>query len=181
MHQTVIQNEQILIRETNAEDLDWVLETEGHPDNREYVYNWPRKRHLECIASSDERHFVIERTTDKSRVGYIILSGLDSEHEVISFDRITIAQKGAGYGRQAVRLIKKLCFETYGCHRLWLDVFDFNPQARRLYESEGFTYEGTLRDCKKRNDRYLSMHVLSMLAPEYKASVEDMDDLVTPV
>ncbi len=165
---TVIENKLIRLRETVPKDVDWVLSVERDPENRDYVYNWTKARHLKCIASPDEKHFMIESIDNDSKIGYIILSGLTSEHDVISFDRITIAGKGKGYGRQAIRLIKKLCFEQYGCHRLWLDVFDFNPRARALYESEGFVMEGTLRECKKINGEYMTMHVLSMLAHEYK-------------
>jgi len=168
----------VRLRETQPTDLDWVLATEGHSENRDYVYNWSRERHLACIASDDEKHFMVLSEVDHRPVGYVILSGLSSEHRVISFDRITIAEKGRGYGRQVVRLIKKRCFETYGCHRLWLDVFDFNPQARRLYESEGFVFEGTLRECKRRGEAYLSMHVLSMLEEEYRKWTP-VDDFAT--
>lgn len=168
MQESIIENKRIVIRDTREGDLDWVITTEGHPDNRDYVYNWSMERHRKCMESTDEKHFIIEEQGEHRRIGYIILSGLDSEHDVISFDRITIADKGRGYGREAVRLIKDLCFQQYGCHRLWLDVFDFNPQARQLYESEGFIFEGTLRECKKREGKHLSMHVLSMLAQEYE-------------
>ncbi|SMP60309.1 GNAT family N-acetyltransferase [Anoxynatronum buryatiense] len=178
MTQAVVENQHIRLRQTAPEDLDWVIATEQHPDNREYVYNWPRERHLAGIASEDEKHFMIMRVEDDCPVGYVILSGLASEHQVISFDRITIAEKGRGYGRQTVRLIKQLCFETYKCHRLWLDVFDFNPRARRLYESEGFVFEGTLRECKKKGDDFLSMHVLSMLEREYREWTP-VDDFAT--
>ena len=165
--QILAENSLIQLRLTEEKDLAWVLETESHPENREYVYNWSRERHMACIESTNEAHFMVERKPDHAPVGYVILSDLESQHDVISFDRITIRDKGKGYGRQTVQLVKKLCFETYKCHRLWLDVFDFNPQAKKLYESEGFLLEGTLRDCKKRDGKYLSMHVLSMLSSEY--------------
>lgn len=171
--QIVVENSLIQLRLTEEKDLAWVLETERHPENRDYVYNWSRERHLNCIASKNEAHFMVEGKPDLAPVGYVILSDLESQHDVISFDRIVIREKGKGYGRQTVQLVTKICFEQYRCHRLWLDVFDNNPQARKLYESEGFVFEGTLRDCKKREGNYLSMHVLSMLAPEYARRKEN--------
>lgn len=168
-----IENSLLQLRLTEESDLDWVLETERHPENRDYVYNWSRERHLACIDSKDEAHFMVLRKPDLAPVGYVILSDLESQHDVISFDRIVIREKGKGYGRQTVRVVTKLCFEQYGCHRLWLDVFDNNPQAKMLYESEGFVFEGTLRDCKKREGNRLSMHVLSMLASEYARRKEN--------
>ncbi len=167
MSKIVIENELIRLRETTPEDVERVIAIERDEENRRYVYNWPKERHLESIQSEDERHFMVEDQKNGKVVGYIILSSMTSPHDVIEFDRITIDIKGKGYGRQCVRLIKKLCFETYGCHRLWLDVFDDNPKARKLYESEGFVFEGTLRECKKYEDGYRSMHILSMLSQEY--------------
>lgn len=171
--QIVIENSFVQLRLTDEADLAWVLETERHPENRDYVYNWSRERHLACIDSKDEAHFMVLRKPDLVPVGYVILSNLQSQHDVISFDRIVVREKGKGYGRKTVRLVTKLCFEEYKCHRLWLDVFDFNPQARKLYESEGFVFEGTLRDCKKQEGNYLSMHVLSLLAPEYDNKMDN--------
>ncbi|SFH68512.1 Protein N-acetyltransferase, RimJ/RimL family [Tindallia magadiensis] len=168
MTKIVIQNDIIRLRDTTPQDLDQVLRIERNEENRRYVYNWPKARHLESINASEEKHFVVEDQVKGDVVGYIILSSIGSPHNVIEFDRITIDKKGKGYGRQAVRLIKQLCFESYGCHRLWLDVFDDNPKAKALYESEGFVFEGTLRDCKKYEDGYRSMHILSMLSNEYK-------------
>lgn len=164
----VIENEILRLRETTPEDLELVLAIERHEENRRYVYNWPKERHLEAIESEDEKHFMVEEQEKGQVVGYIILSSITSPHHVIEFDRITLSEKGKGYGRQCLRLIKKLCFQAYGCHRLWLDVFDDNPKARKLYESEGFIFEGTLRECKKYAEGYRSMHILSMLSYEYE-------------
>ncbi|RQD69131.1 MAG: N-acetyltransferase [Tindallia sp. MSAO_Bac2] len=168
MSNTVIENEIIRLRNTTPQDIDRVLTIERDKENRRYVYNWSWERHLESLRSKEEEHFVVEDQKSGKIVGYIILSSIGSPHDVIEFDRITIDEKGKGYGRQCVQLIKKLCFENYGCHRLWLDVFDDNPKARALYESEGFVFEGTLRECKKYEDGYRSMHILSMLSHEYK-------------
>jgi RimJ/RimL family protein N-acetyltransferase len=33
-----------------------------------------------------------------------------------------------------------------GVHRIELDVYDFHPRARHVYEKVGFMYEGTKRD-----------------------------------
>lgn len=38
-----------------------------------------------------------------------------------------------------------VAFERLGLHRLELDVYSFNPRARRVYEKAGFRREGILR------------------------------------
>ena len=93
--------------------------------------------------------------------------GLDNPNKVLEFRRFTIMEKGQGFGREALQLLKKLCFEKLKFHRLWLDVFDDNEVAIKLYESEGFKCEGTLRDTYISEDGYRSQRIYAMLEDEY--------------
>jgi diamine N-acetyltransferase len=95
------------------------------------------------------------------------LVGLKNESNVLELKRIVLAEKGQGYGRASIKLIKKLCFEKLGCHRLWLDVNDLNVRAKALYESEGFKLEGKLRECVKKDGKYISLFIMSILKHEY--------------
>lgn len=115
-------------------------------------------------------------------VGYLILDDISDPHNNIQIRRIVVTEKGQGYGRQSLRLAKKLVFETYGAYRLWLDVKPYNSRAKSLYESEGFVVEGTLRDCVQLNEshdlyrdqgqRRASLTIMSLLRPEYETSKE---------
>lgn len=79
-----------------------------------------------------------------------------------------ITEKDRGYGRQALRMVKRRSFEEADAHRLWLDVMDNNHRARHLYRSEGFVEEATLREAMFVGDRFVSLIVLSMLEDEYR-------------
>ena len=63
----------------------------------------------------------------------------------IWFGRIVVAHKGRTYGSRAVALVERVCKEELGRERIWLDVFEFNPRARRVYENGGFRFFGTKR------------------------------------
>lgn len=76
--------------------------------------------------------------------------------------------KGKGFGREAIQLLKKLCFKKLQYHQLWLDVYDENKRAIRIYESEGFVKEGLLRDNTKTENAYRSERIYSILENEYK-------------
>lgn len=65
--------------------------------------------------------------------------------------------------------MKQICFEILGFHRLWLDVYDDNERAIKLYESEGFVKEGILRDNIRTESGYRSQRIYSMLENEYTA------------
>jgi RimJ/RimL family protein N-acetyltransferase len=157
----------IHLRPTTTVDLDFVLHAEQSDDNRAFVHQWTRERHLAALSNPDVAHLIVERTADHRPVGYVILMGLQDPNQSLEFRRIVITEKRNGYGREAVRLIKKLAFEEWHAHRLWLDVKDHNLGAKRLYESEGFVAEGVLRECIKAGDKFESLVVMSMLMHEY--------------
>ena len=85
----------------------------------------------------------------------------------IEFKRIVISEKGKGFGREAVQLVKKIAFETLGAHRLWLEVMEHNGRACQLYQSEGFVSEGLHRESFKQGEKYISLRIMSILADEY--------------
>jgi diamine N-acetyltransferase len=113
-------------------------------------------------------HLIVEQGDDNKPIGYIILAGLEQAHQSIEFRRIVITDKGKGYGRKSLQLIKKMVFEVLSAHRLWLDAKEHNLRARHGYEAEGFTVEGVLRECLKTGDKFESLVILSMLKSEYQ-------------
>jgi diamine N-acetyltransferase len=159
----------IRLRPTDEPDLPFVLDAEAAADNRRYVAQWTHAHHAAALGDPDLRHLIIERLEDQAPVGYLILAGLESPHRSIEFRRIVVTEKGKGYGRHALRLVKRLAFEERGAHRLWLDVKDHNARARQLYRSESFVEEGTLRECHKIANGYESLVIMSMLEDEYAA------------
>jgi diamine N-acetyltransferase len=170
MENVVIESNEIMFCYTKPEDLCKVMEMEQVYDEqgRKYVHSWPRERHLQVINSEEWMHITVKRKSSADIIGYVLLEGIRSEHGTIELTRIVIKEKGKGYGRESLRMIKRLCFEKLGCHRLWLDVYEYNKRAIELYKSEGFLHEGIIRECKKYDDNYYSMHIMSILENEYR-------------
>ena len=158
---------EIELRRTTENDLPYVLTAEGNEDNRRFITGWAEQKHLAALHDANIEHLILESKPNRQRIGFVILAGLQSEHRSIEFMRIVVTDKGKGYGRSAVRAIKRHAFETLSAHRLWLDVKEHNERARTLYEQEGFRYEGTLRECLKGADGFESLVVMSLLEQEY--------------
>lgn len=158
------------LRPTIVRDLDFVLAAERSAENRDLVGQWSLAQHQSALSDLDIKHLIVEDAHTQRALGYIILAGITSPNESIEFRRIVVAEKGRGYGKQALRLVKQLVFEQIGAHRLWLDVLATNLRARHVYEYEGFVVEGTLRECFKVGDKFESLVVMAMLRREYKAS-----------
>jgi len=160
----------VTLRPTTLADLDFVLAAESAPENRRFVLQWTREEHAAVIRGPECAHRSVEDSATGQAVGYAILLGLGSPHRAVEFRRLVITDKGRGYGRAAVRAVKRLAFEELGAHRLWLDVMEQNQRARRLYESEGFTAEGLLRECYLGQSGYESVYVMSVLESEHRGA-----------
>ncbi|MBE7368770.1 GNAT family N-acetyltransferase [Ramlibacter pallidus] len=157
----------VRLRPTMQSDLAFVLSLERDPDNLPYITPWERIQHEAAIRFPDFRHFIIETGPDLEAGGFLILIGCRNPHQSIELKRMVVRDKHLGYGRAALRVVKKIAFDDLGAHRFWLDIKKRNTRAKGLYESEGFAYEGELREAVKVPDGFDSLVVMSMLAPEF--------------
>lgn len=102
-------------------------------------------------------------------IGEAVLNRVDAANESASF-RIAIwepQQRGRGYGMEATRLIVDFGFRAVGLNRIELEVYAFNPQARRVYEKVGFKLEGTKREALIWQGEKVDAHIMSILHREY--------------
>lgn len=110
--------------------------------------------------------------TDKSSgecFGEVVLNEWDEGNHSCNF-RVLLGPRGRdrGLGTEATRLIVGYGFERLGLHRISLEVYSFNPRARRVYEKVGFVAEGVLRDALRWGDDWIDATVMSVLAPEWR-------------
>ncbi|MFD5429290.1 GNAT family N-acetyltransferase [Streptomyces sp. NPDC127084] len=110
---------------------------------------------------------VVDRATGNV-VGEVVLNLWDQGNESCNF-RICLVPGtyGKGLGTEATRLIVGYGFEELGLHRVSLEVYAFNPRARRAYEKAGFVAEGVLRDALLWEGERVDATVMSILAPEW--------------
>jgi RimJ/RimL family protein N-acetyltransferase len=111
---------------------------------------------------------VIDRATG-IYVGEVVLNDLVPENESCNFRILLVGaqNRGRGLGTEATRLILAHAFETVGLHRVELEVYAFNPGARRVYEKVGFVYEGTKREALRWDGEWLDADTMSILADEW--------------
>ncbi|MGE5677979.1 MAG: GNAT family N-acetyltransferase [Pseudomonadota bacterium] len=166
MSNIIMEMDGLIFCNTRLEYLDFISGIERA--NNDFVFVWPRERHIEAMDRPDEMHVSIIGATTRELLGYLILAGIGGEDRALEFRRMVIAEKGKGYGRTSTRFVKEYCFGVLKYHRLWLDAYTDNEVAIGLYEKEGFVREGLLRDCKRNGDQYRSMVIMSMLENEYK-------------
>ena len=157
----------VRLRPTMQSDLDFVLSLERDPENLPYITPWEKIQHEAAIRFPDFRHFIVETGPGLEAGGFLILIGCRNQHQSIELKRMVIRDKHQGFGRAALRVVKKIAFDDLGAHRFWLDIKKRNTRAQALYVSEGFVFEGELREAVKVQDGYDSLVVMSMLQTEF--------------
>ena len=163
-----IENLNIGLTDTDPDDLDLICQIENEQENLNFIIPYHRTRHQQVIDSPDEEHLSVWNKGNRELVGFLILAGLGNSNLSLEFRRMVIQNKGKGYGRQCLQMIKEYCFNTLRFHRLWLDVFEDNNKAIGLYQSEGFQIEGRLRELIKQGSGYRTLLILSMLDSEFR-------------
>lgn len=150
-------------RLTGSVNSSSVAPDEGFDEER--LRQWYGSR-----ADQDDRLdlAIVDRETDEC-VGEVVLNEWEPENASCNF-RILIGPRGRdrGLGTEATRLVLAHAFETIGLHRVSLEVYGFNPRARRSYEKVGFVHEGVRRDALRFDGEWVDSHLMSVLAPEWQ-------------
>jgi diamine N-acetyltransferase len=157
----------IQLRPTTESDLDFVLWAESVPENRAFIVPGTCQQHSAALTNPNMAHCIIETLEDQRPVGFLIICGLEDLSRCLEFRKIVITEKGKGFGRESLELLKEMAFIRLDMHRLWLDVKEQNQRARYLYRSVGFVEEGLLRECLWNGKTFESLIVMSMLGREY--------------
>jgi RimJ/RimL family protein N-acetyltransferase len=157
----------VRLRPTMSSDLDYVVRLEQAPENLPFITPWERTQHEAAIRFPDFRHFIVEGGEDLAAVGFVLLIGCRNPNRALELKRMVIEAKGAGFGRAALRMAKKIAFDDLQAHRFWLDVKKRNGRAKALYDGEGFVVDGELRDAVKTEGGWESLVVMSMLQSEF--------------
>ncbi|NPD15868.1 GNAT family N-acetyltransferase [Xinfangfangia sp. D13-10-4-6] len=89
--------------------------------------------------------------------------------QVWYLDNLTVTEPGKGDGPRLIRAVTDLLFGSYNAHRIMCDVVFDNPVALKTFLGAGFTHEGNMRQCWKRNGTWVDCDALAMLAPEWRA------------
>jgi RimJ/RimL family protein N-acetyltransferase len=159
-------------------DIPQIVAIEQIPEYRSYIGTWSAEEHLRAIADPDNEYFVVS-SDDGTIDGFAILQGIRSEHHSVHLKRIAVRTPNRGCGRLLLEYGMVRAFLHHHAHRLWLDVFETNARARRIYEDYGFRYDGVLREAILRDGAYHTLALMSLLEDEYTARQQRSAQAVT--
>jgi len=111
---------------------------------------------------------IVEAATGRW-IGEVVLNDLNPINRSCGF-RILIASESdydRHFGREATELVLAHAFDTVGLHRVELEVYQFNPRAKHVYEKIGFVYEGTKRHALYWDGDWVDADVMAMLDSDW--------------
>ena len=126
------------LRDTTIDELSRIAEME-RVDGGRFVLAWALERHHREHATAGVVYKSICRGTEL--VGFLILV-LDADGRSVEFRRIVIHEPGRGHGTTVVTMVDELCRTQLGRSRVWLDVFEDNHRAQRVYQKCGYRQFG---------------------------------------
>lgn len=119
------------------------------------------------------------RLLDSERIiGILQLDGIAWTHGT-AFVSIGIgeeADRGQGYGSEAMELLLQFTFNELNLHRVCLTVFSYNERAVALYERIGFRREGVYREHLHRDGQRYDMLLYGLLRHEWQERKEQKED-----
>jgi RimJ/RimL family protein N-acetyltransferase len=134
-----------------------------------------KKKYEEIEKNAEEGnrlfYFTIRLRADDRLVGFGKLAWIDWSNGSC-FIQLGIgdpADRGCGYGAEALRLLMRFAFEELSLYRLWALVPEYNQRALSLFTKVGFVEEARRRQALNRDGRRWDLFHLSLLRPEWEA------------
>ncbi|HEY4029658.1 MAG TPA: GNAT family protein [Caulobacteraceae bacterium] len=112
--------------------------------------------------------FVIRKKADLRLLGHLHISNIQTAMRSADIG-LAIgppADRGHGYGPDALRLAVGYCWRELNLERVALTVLGNNPWARHVYEKAGFEVEGRLRRATYVDGQFHDVTVMAMLRPD---------------
>ena len=156
-----MESKNLIVRETVFDDCTYFAHRTYEQIVTEYVrYN----------LDPSKLQFTITLKPEDKPIGKIYLSRINRDDDSLDITRIYIADpanRGKGYGEEALRLILEYAFINLHMERVTIDHFEKNKVAASLYEKIGFSNEGLMSNAGKKNGKYVNLQLKSMLRAEY--------------
>ena len=158
------------IRSEDSETLfRWINNPEVVRFNAPYrPIHWTNHNEwVRSLASVNSKVVFAIRASDRL-VGVLQLIDVDPIHRSAE---LTIrlgseADRGRGYGTEALKLAVDYAWRDLNLHRVWLRVFQNNGRAIQAYKNAGFQEEGLMREAAYIDGSYVGMIVMGVLRPK---------------
>ncbi len=127
-----------------------------------------RKKYISIPSEMKNINFLI-LTEEDTPIGVVSLKNL---HFVNRRGELSIfigedKSRGKGYGKCATLEILKFGFIKLNLNKIFLEVYEFNKSAVKLYKKIGFKIEGNLKNHSYKNGEYRNLLIMGIFRDEF--------------
>lgn len=167
----MIQLKPITLNEVNATYLSWLVDKEVMQGlaTSGYTLESLEKYVSERIDKPAIAFFAIWAKDTGLHIGNIKLEVQDAAAAVADLG-LLIGNKnywGRGVGAEACKLAIRYGFAEMKLRKIYLAVYENNPNAKKLYEKLGFRLEGSLRKHVKVENEYYDKYLMGLFEHEF--------------
>lgn len=165
----------VYLRAMEPEDMEMYREMTNSPEIERMLGGWSfpvsRKEQMAWYESvlNDKRHLrftVVVKETEKP-IGMVNLVDIDWKNGSAFHGIRLSAEKGKGYGTDAVMALMKYAFEELRLIRLDTSIIEYNLPSQALYKKCGWLIEGRKKKAYYREGRYYDMLLVGITEEEY--------------
>lgn len=124
----------LILRPSQLDEAGVFVQMEKREDTSAFIIPYSEAKHKIEMQNNDIEYLSIYQ--QQKLIGFIILSV--KEIDRVEFRRIVIAEKGQGFGQDAMRLMERYCKQTLRANAVWLDVFATNSRGIHIYQKLGY-------------------------------------------
>jgi RimJ/RimL family protein N-acetyltransferase len=175
----VLTGDLVVLRPVTVDDAPGLVELLRDPEGRKLtgthgsvrpgVEERARSWYGSRAEQDDQLYLAITERATGQFLGEVVLENLDAHNRSCTFRIALVGQRayGHGFGSEATALVLGHAFEATGVNRVELEVHDFNPRARHVYERAGFAHEGTKRQALLWEGQWIDTHIMAVLASDW--------------
>lgn len=130
-----------------------------------------------AVSDDSRRDFIVE-TLDGEPIGTTGLIGINRIHQTAECYCVIGEKKyrGKGIGTLTHSLLIKWAFDELGLNKIWATVHTDNLAILKVIEKLGFQIEGTLREQKYIDGKYIDIIRVGLLRSEFKPYLKKKPD-----
>ncbi len=166
--------EDLLLRPLVESDIEMIFNGLSHPEVIRYYGVSTRnmeeaklqmKWYHEHESAGTGKFWVITDVNDKQFKGVIGIYDIDNTHRKaeIGFWLLPEHQR-KGIMHKSINLVCNFAFKQLKLHRIEAFVESEHKHCLRLMEKSSFRFEGCMKDCEIKHDRFISLKIYSLLA-----------------
>lgn len=137
---------------------------------KEFTKDFERDRHIQ---------FMVERIRDKNPIGAVYSYGYKSVDKY-AFITTYLADgfRKFGYGAEALALFLEYLFETFGLHKIYFEVYEYNAESLKGIVKAGFVEEGRFKEQRLWNGKRYDVLRYAVFRNDIPRILEFIDKLI---